>query len=55
MIMSFWPTSLQVMENKKNGESEHKAEHIQRDEDGGESPEQNKRRTKTCIPESERR
>lgn len=35
MIMSFWPTSLQVMENKKNGESEHKAEQIQRDEDGG--------------------
>lgn len=61
MIMSFWPTSLPVEENKKMGASEHKAEQGERGKENrsreGEktSPEQNKRRTNKCIPFRETR
>lgn len=57
MIMSFWPTSLRVEENKKKkGVSEYEAEQGERGKQGEKmSPEQDKRRTNKCIPFRETR
>lgn len=55
MIMSFWPTSLRVEENKKKGASEHKAEQGERGKENrrreeGASSEQNKGEQTNASP-----